>query len=98
MTTPNTALKAAQGIDTQDLLNHIAWTDVILPKLLEAKSIITSQLVTATLSPSKEGTCTKEQLAGQLFGIDYITKTIEKILREGSSASESLARENLFLQ
>jgi len=94
----NTALQAAQGLDTQDLLNHIAWTDVIKPKLEEAKAILTNQLVDATLNPQQPGTQTREQIAGRLWGIDHTIKTLEKILKAGAHAREVLAQDNLFLQ
>lgn len=94
----NTALKAAQGEDTYDLLNHIAWTDIIKPKLDEARIVFTSQLVSATLRPQSDKAETREQIAGKLYGITYITAMFEKILKEGTNAREVLARENLFLQ
>jgi hypothetical protein len=94
----NTALKAAQGIDTLDLLNHIAWTDVILPKLLEAKDGLTKRLVNATLNVPNPKEETREQLAGKLFGIDHFIHILERILSEGGHAKELLAKQNLFLQ
>jgi len=94
----NVPLKAAQGLDTQDLLNHIAWTDVIKPKLDEAKLLLTKQLVDATLNPQQPNSQTREQIAGRLWGIDYIITSFEKVLREGARAKELLAEQNLFLQ
>ncbi len=96
--TQRDALSAAQGMDTHDLLNHIAWTDVIKPQLLAAKSILTQRLVDATLSPQKEGSETREQLAGKLFGINFIENTLEKILRDGDRSKAALANQNLFIQ
>lgn len=94
----NIALKAAYGEDTMDLLNHLAWTDVVKPRLDEARKILTEQLVTLTLSPHKEGQETREQIAGKLYGITYITQVLERILKEGANAKETLAQHNLFLQ
>jgi hypothetical protein len=94
----NLALKAAYGEDTMDLLNHLAWTDIVKPRLEEARKTFTDQLVSVTLRPQAEGSETKEQIAGKLYGIMYITTIFEKILKEGANAREVLARENLFLQ
>lgn len=90
------ALSAIQGQDTQDLLNHIAWTDIIKPKLIEAKLFYTNQLVDALLS-KHEGE-SKEQIAGKIYGIDYVVKVLERILKEGSQSREALASLNLHLQ
>ncbi len=98
MTTANTALAAAQGLDTYDLLQHIAWTDVVKPQLEEAKATFTHQLVSATLRSQVPGEDTREMLAGKLFGINYIITTFEKTLKKGQQAREALAKENLFLQ
>lgn len=94
----NTALSAAQGIDTRDLLNHIAWTDVIKPQITTAKTFLTERLVSATLHGQQPGAETREQIAGKLYGIDYVEKMLEKILREGARAEGELASQNLFLQ
>ena len=95
-----TVVKAAQGADVQDLLNHIAWTDVILPKIDEARKTLTQQLVNLVLTapgqrPNGE---TQEQIAGKLYGLNYITTTLQRILSEGAGAREILASQNLFLQ
>lgn len=94
----NTTLKAYQGEDTYDLLNHIAWTDVLKPKLEQHRKYLTDKLVGATLNAQQPGTESKEQLAGKLYGITFIVTTIEKILKAGSDAKALLAEENLFLQ
>jgi len=93
----NIALKAAQGMDLNDLLNHIAWTDVVKPELDDAKARLTKRLVDATLKPQQEGTETREQLAGMLYGIQFIELTFARILREGARSKEELAKMNLFI-
>src|SRR5579859_4216925 len=98
MSQSNIALKAAYGEDTMDLLNHLAWTDVVKPRLEEARIAFMNQLVTATLKPQQEGAETREQIAGKLYGITYITNVLERILKEGANAREILAQQNLFLQ
>lgn len=93
----NLALKAAYGEDTEDLLDHIAWTDVIKPQLEKARIHFTNQLVSATLAPQREGTESREQIAGKLYGISYITTLFEKILKEGGDAKAILAKDNFFI-
>lgn len=94
----NLALKAAYGEDTMDLLNHLAWTDIVRPRLEEARITFTNQLVSATLKPQHADAETKEQIAGKLYGIAYVIQIFERILKEGENARVLLAKENLFLQ
>lgn len=96
---PSTIVKAAQAADLQDLLNHIAWTDVILPQLDSARKLLTEQLVALVLAPPTDKPReSQEQIAGKLYGIDFITKKLSQILREGARAKEDLASQNIFLQ
>lgn len=95
-TIAETALKAAQGADTQDFLDHIAWTDVIKPKLLETRELLTKELVGAVLSPKPSEN--KEQIAGKIHGIDHVIRTIEQLVREGKQASKVLAAQNISLK
>lgn len=99
MTNPtDKILKATQSIDTLDLLDHIAWTNILKPQLDHAKRILTEKLVAQTLGTASPGTETKEQVAGKLYGITYITTMFEKILSQGTSARQSLADENIFIK
>lgn len=98
MPSQNLALKAAYGEDTMDLLNHLAWTDIVRPRLEEARQAFTNQLVSATLKPQHADAETKEQIAGKLYGIAYVIQVFERILKEGADAKDVLARQNLFLQ
>jgi hypothetical protein len=91
-------LTAAQGMDTEDFLEHIAWTDVIKPKFLEAKSILTKRLVASVLEPAQSGGESREQIAGKLWGIDYAIKEIETIVREGRSAKQIMRQHDIDLQ
>jgi hypothetical protein len=90
-----TALKAAQGQDTEDLLNHIAWDEVIHPKLLKTREQLVAALVNATLSAPRDGQDTKEQLAGKIQGIDFVITLIRKLVKEGSDARATLKSHNL---
>ena len=97
MTHQEIAVRAYQGADTRDLLNHIAWTDVIKPELLKAKEFYTKELVTGVLeATSKSGS--REQIAGRIYGIDFVIKVLENVLRNGKLAEDLLAQENLHLQ
>jgi len=98
--TTTTVIKAAQGADTQDLLNHIAWTDVILPKIDEARESLTKQLVNLVLTApgSRPGGETQEQIAGKLYGLNYLVTALQRILAEGNHAKELMSQENIFLQ
>ncbi len=82
---------AAQGEDTYDLLNHIAWTDVIKPKLQRTvqdySAILVNEALGGPLPPGK----TREQIAGAAFGINYIITLFERVLRDGEKALEELA-------
>lgn len=90
-------LKTAQAIDTLDLLDHIAWTDVLKPQLTQAQKYLTERLVGLTLGTLQPGSETKEQVAGKLYGINEFIKKIEKVLSAGNEARKMLAEENIFL-
>lgn len=83
-------VKIAQAEDTYDLLNHIAWTDVVKPILLKDKENYSKMLVNHLLgAPLVEG-LTKEMLAGRIYGIDNIIAVLEKILSQGEKALKEL--------
>lgn len=92
------ATTAAKGIDTEDFLDHIAWTAVIKPKLDGAKALLTKKLVDAVLqgTPVEEGS--KERIAGQIYGIDYVIREIEGIVTKGREAEKLLMQAGIGLQ
>ena len=90
METHEMVLKIAQADDTQDLLNHIAWTDVVKPRLLKDKEIWEKQLIACLLGTPLPDGMTKEQLAGKIFGINYLIDQLERILKEGKRYFELL--------
>lgn len=96
MNLADTALKAAQGSDTEQFLDHIAWTDVICPKLLERRDILTKELVDSVLNATSSSN--KEQVAGCIHGIDFAIRTIEALVREGRNASATLRSHNISLK
>lgn len=94
----------AKGQDLGDLLDHIAWREVLRPELLKERDNYTKLLVNSTLGlpvvvDTKQGpmTVSKEQLAGKIYGIDFIITTIEKILSLGFRAADELRAHGLSL-
>ena len=90
-------LDAAKGEDLGSLLDHIGWTEVLRPALLRERDVYTKLLVGATLgapvsinTSSGAVTLSSEQLAGKIYGIDYILDVVEKILTRGARAVAEL--------
>lgn len=97
MKTPTAYVDAAKAQDLDDLLDHIAWSDTIRPALLRERDTFTRALVESTLGlPIQAKTITgpveitREQLAGKIYGIDYIMTLFEKILKRGEVAKQQL--------
>lgn len=99
-------LDAAKAEDLGDLLDHIAWTDTLRPALLRERDNYTKMLVNATLGtpvqiPASAGRSaveiSKEQLAGKIYGIDYIVELVEGILSKGTRAVAELRKNGLNL-
>ena len=90
-------LDAIKAEDLSDLLYHIAWTDTVRPALTRERDSLTRLLVDSTLglpvqTKTLAGTVeiTREQLAGKIYGIDYIITLFEKLLSRGEIASKQL--------
>jgi len=98
MTHRDSLIAAAQAEDTQDLLQHIAWTDVIKPRLqsqVQAFSqILVNEAIGMTSLPVGK---TREQIAGIAYGIQYVSNLMEKILKDGERALISLQSEGISL-
>lgn len=98
-------LDAAKAEDLSDLLQHIAWTDTLKPALLRERDNYTKMLVNSTLGlpvtiPNSRGAAievTREQLAGKIYGIDYIIELVEGILSKGSKAVTELRKAGVNL-
>lgn len=99
MTYQEAHLSTIQGIDTEDFLEHIAWKDLIKPRLLEAKAMLTQRLVASVLNDDSareaEG---KERIAGKIFGIDFVIREIEKFVTDGRKARSLLAQNNIHIE
>lgn len=96
MNIPETAVRAAKGIDTADWLDHIAWTDCIEPKLLATRDALTKELVQATLNPGPQAK--PAELAGKIAGIDFVRAEIVRLVRDGRSASDDLRQRGISLK
>lgn len=97
MTSQAQFIDAYKADDLEDLLHHIAWTDTVQPALRKERDLLTRALVNSTLGlPVQAKTSsgvvevTREQLAGKIYGIDYITTLLEKILTRGETAEKHL--------
>lgn len=81
---------AAKAEDLYNLLNHIAWTDVIKPKLQQQVQLYSTILVNEALGAPLPIGKTREQIAGMAFGIKHICELFERILKDGERALEAL--------
>lgn len=88
-------LAVAKAEDTQDLLNHIAWTDVIRPQLEKQVKQCSDLLVQEALGGQLPPGRTREQIAGMAFGVQYIVGLLERILKDGERGLLELRREGL---
>jgi hypothetical protein len=100
----NPYLDAAKAEDLGDLLDHMGWREVLRPALLHEREMFTKLLVSATLGApveigSKTGPVriTQEQLAGKIYGIDFILDKIESILTRGARAVTELRSQGVNL-
>ena len=95
----NRILLATKSRDLKDWLDHMAWTDVLLPAMEKERAFYQQMLVNATLGaePSIKDyngvirLVTREQLAGRIQGIDFIISLIERILQKGEKALDELS-------
>ena len=88
----------ARAEDLQDMLDHIAWTDTVLPELRRRREAYAKILVQSVLgTPFIVGgrVITSEQLAGRIYGIDEITQFMSGVLGGGKRAAAMLANDGL---
>jgi len=97
MSNESNLIKVAQAEDTFNLLDHIAWTSVIKPRLLQSKEMYSKILVAHLLGQPLSDGLTKEQIAGKIYGIDFILTVIETILRDGEKALNELSHQGISL-
>lgn len=90
-------ISVAQAEDTFDLLNHIAWTDVIKPKLDAQVKQWSAMLVNEALGLPIPSGHTREQVAGMCYGINYISTVFERVLKDGEKALADLHKHGITL-
>lgn len=95
---------AARAEDLQNLLDHIAWTDTIQPELQKLRSAYAKVLVNSVLGQPYTTTTnglvsavSSEQLAGKIYGIDFIQELFTRILTRGQVAVEKLRTDEQFI-
>lgn len=98
MTHNESLVNAAKAQDLYDLQNHIAWTDVLRPRLEEQVTAFAGQLVSEALGGKIPGGKTREQIAGIAYGIRFMITLMERILRDGVRAVDALQAEGLNLK
>lgn len=94
----------AMAEDLDNLLEHIAWTDIVEPTLLSKREALVNLLVDTNLGrpatvPIKGSTAQRplkaEEIAGQIYGIDYILSFFRKLLTNGETADKKLQDEGV---
>ena len=100
MPTPISTQEAiARGEDLRDLLDHIAWTDTIVPELNKLRDLYSRLLVQSVLgqkisitSYGQQVELSAEQLAGKIAGINFIEELMKKVLTRGVIAFEEYSK------
>ena len=87
----------AKAEDTYDLLEHIAWEKVIKPALDQEIKRMSSLLVSEALGTPLPGGLTREMVAGKCYGVQYISRLFEKILKDGERALVDLQADGLHI-
>lgn len=91
---------ALMGQDLDNLLEHIAWGQIVQPELLKHKSNYETLLVQSVLgqqiiNQSTNQIISKEMLAGRIEGINWIMMYLKNVLSKGVKAQEKLAAVNM---
>ena len=85
--------------DIDNLLDHIAWTDIVYPRLQKLRESLVLALVETNLGrpmvvPIKNSTSLSsvkpEELAGKIYGIDFIVGLFQSVLSGGEVADKAL--------
>lgn len=97
MNITETAVRAAKGADVRDWLDHIAWTDVIEPRLTALREARTKELVQVTLNPGTAKRSTAE-IAGEINGLDYVKNLLIGLVKDGRLADKELAGRGISLK
>lgn len=87
----------AQAEDTYDLMNHIAWTDVVRPDLESKIKSYSKLLVAEALGTPLPGDLTREKVAGMCYGLQYVMSLFESILTKGEKAVKDINAQGVAL-
>jgi flagellar biosynthesis regulator FlaF len=98
MNITETATRAAKGADVRDWLDHIAWTDVIEPRLAALREARTRELVQATLNPGAAKVRSTAEVAGEIHGIDYVRNLLQQLIKDGRAADVELKQHGISLK
>jgi len=85
--------RAGDAAVVEDFCQSIGWADVIRPALLSGivyrKNILVTKLLGDVTVPQ-----TPEQIAAQAYGLQFVLDLVEKILKEGHTALQTLKQED----
>jgi hypothetical protein len=98
MSTSTTVEAALKGADLQNLLEHIAWTDILEPELQRRRQLYQDMICKKVLGEPTQNQMSLEQLAGRVAGIDYTLNIIKHVLTKGESALKSLRESGIHLE
>ena len=86
--------RVLMGEDLEDLLEHVSWKEVIQPELHRMKAqlleILTRSVLGHRYAMIDGHEVTKEQIAGEIEGINTIERLFENILRNASKSRQVL--------
>lgn len=96
--TPKRAFEIANTADrVSDLLTHAGWKDELQPELnklrLQYCKLLTNSVLgqkATYITPAGPIEMTPEQIAGRIYGIDFIETLITQILTRGARAIKEL--------
>lgn len=97
MTNEERLVAVAQAEDTYDLLQHIAWTDILLPQLEKEKKAALEAIAAFHLGTPLPNGVTVEKLAGKAYGINYVTQKIENVLTRGKKALGEIQEQGIHI-
>lgn len=82
---PDSTLDLLKAQDVADWREHAGWEMVLAPAIQQHRDLLTRQLVELSLGKQVAG-LTLEQVAGKIYGIDWLIKELDTITRRGRTA------------
>lgn len=91
---------ANDAANLNDLLDHIAWKDIVKPELAKAKEAYYKYLFQATLgtkvADGTGNTLTPVDIAGRIYGLEFVDDLLTRVLTQGAKALEALRLQQLY--